>query len=142
MYGAQEAGQPGLAVCPLMCEPVEGRCHWCARELPATRRRWCSDACARNFEKNHWWPAARRTARRRDKYACRQCGRKRLDRIRLEVNHIEPALGRHSEVSCAHHLSNLETLCDECHRAVSAAQRNEKRGKARAGTPANRPEFA
>jgi len=58
------------------------------------------------------------------------------------VNHIEPALGRHSEVSCAHHLSNLETLCNECHRSVTAAQRNEWQGKARAEQPANGSQLA
>ncbi|MGD9932860.1 MAG: HNH endonuclease [Dehalococcoidia bacterium] len=142
MDEALESGQRGKVACHLMRGPVDGCCDWCAGELPATRRRWCSDACARNFEKNHWWPAARRSARRRDKYACRQCGRKRLDRIRLEVNHIEPALGRHREVSCAHHLSNLETLCNECHRAITAAQRKESSGKARAVAPANHPELA
>lgn len=110
-------------VCTLMSDPVDGLCHWCAEELPPKRRRWCSDACARKFQNNHWWPSARRTARRRDKYACLRCGRKRRDKIRLEVNHIEPALGRHSEISCAHHLTNLETLCHECHRRVTTAQR-------------------
>ncbi len=116
-----------LNACSLMSEPGDGRCGWCSAEIPARRRRWCSDRCSRSFQNNHWWPAARRTARRRDKYACRRCGRKRLDKIRLEVNHIEPALGRHSEVSCAHHLANLETLCHECHRAVTADQRTKAR---------------
>lgn len=42
---------------------------------------------------------------------------------RMEVNHIEPALGRHNQLSCAHHLDNLETLCPPCHKTITAAQR-------------------
>lgn len=127
-----DASRPPLFVCALMPDVSDGRCNWCANELPARRRRWCSDACAQKFQINHWWPSARRSVRRRDRYACRRCGRKRRDKIRLEVNHIEPALGRHSEVSCAHHLTNLETLCHECHRGVTSAQR-----AARAARPVN-----
>lgn len=136
------AGADGLGACPMLREPVEGRCHWCAASLPPGRRRWCSDRCASAFEKNHWWPAARRAARRRDRYACGRCGRKRADRIRLEVNHIAPALGRHSQVSCAHHLSNLETLCHECHRAVTEAQRVGRRDKPTGALAAKLREFA
>jgi HNH endonuclease len=43
--------------------------------------------------------------------------------MRLEVNHIEPCLGEHARVSCAHHLENLETLCHECHGAITRAHR-------------------
>jgi hypothetical protein len=42
---------------------------------------------------------------------------------RLEVNHIAQARGAHRELSCLHHLDNLETLCLDCHREETAAQR-------------------
>ena len=42
---------------------------------------------------------------------------------RLEVNHREPALGKHGMLSCVHHLDNLETLCVTCHKATTAATR-------------------
>jgi len=44
---------------------------------------------------------------------------------RLEVNHLEPALGAHGTLSCIHHLDNLETLCVLCHKAITAAARRE-----------------
>ncbi len=39
---------------------------------------------------------------------------------RLEINHLTPCLGAHGELSCAHHLANLETLCVPCHKAHTA----------------------
>jgi hypothetical protein len=42
---------------------------------------------------------------------------------RLEVNHLQPALGAHRTLSCVHHLENLETLCIACHRETTAATR-------------------
>ena len=42
--------------------------------------------------------------------------------LRLEVNHIVPCIGQHGQLSCAHHLANLETLCTACHRAHTSAQ--------------------
>ncbi|MBI2387265.1 MAG: hypothetical protein HYV14_14830 [Elusimicrobia bacterium] len=100
-----------------LAKPAAGACSWCAQALPAARRMWCRDRCATAFWKNHWWPRARRAAKRRDKYACVRCGGGRP----LEVNHIAPCLGAHGEISCAHHLVNLETLCVPCHRAHTAS---------------------
>jgi DNA-directed RNA polymerase subunit RPC12/RpoP len=95
---------------------------------------WCSDRCAERFWNNHWWTLARRAAKRRDRYRCKRCGHKppprshptykRLRKTdRLEVNHIRQALGAHRALSCLHHLENLETLCLDCHREQTAAQR-------------------
>jgi hypothetical protein len=42
---------------------------------------------------------------------------------RLEVNHVQPALGAHRTLSCLHHLENLETLCVACHKAATSATR-------------------
>jgi 5-methylcytosine-specific restriction endonuclease McrA len=105
--------------------------------LPARRRTWCSDACGRRFWTNHWWTLARRAAKRRDKYACRRCGHKPPKRgdphfralrktERLEVNHRIEALGRHGEISCVHHLDNLETLCVRCHKTETALGRERR----------------
>ena len=47
-------------------------------------------------------------------------------KYQLEVNHKAPALGAHAEVSCIHHLDNLETLCGPCHRKTTSAQARER----------------
>lgn len=137
-----------LAVCSLAPPLAEGSCAWCAAPLPPRRRTWCSDRCGDAFWENHWWSVARRAVKRRDRYRCTRCGARGPKRpvkaayathaaylaamrawraqkrtARLEVNHIEPAAGRHRELSCVHHLSNLETLCLPCHKAYTAARR-------------------
>jgi 5-methylcytosine-specific restriction endonuclease McrA len=47
-------------------------------------------------------------------------------RFQLEVNHIRAAEGAHAQVSCIHHLDNLETLCGPCHRETTAQQARER----------------
>jgi len=100
---------------------------------------------------NHWWSVARNAAKRRDRYRCRRCGvrgpkrpaasahrtrkaylaalrayREEKQVARLEVNHIDPCAGRHAQLSCVHHLDNLETLCLPCHKEHTAALRAER----------------
>lgn len=57
------------------------------------------------------WPALRLQAKRRDNFACVQCGK----RGRLEVDHVIPVRKAPAK---AFDLSNLQTLCggpDGCH---------------------------
>jgi len=122
-----------IAACRL-ATGAAGECRWCGAALPARRKTWCSERCSDGFWNNHWWTLARRVAKKRDKYRCTRCGHKPLGRSdpryrkrratdRLEVNHIVAAGGAHRVLSCLHHLDNLETLCLECHRERTAAQR-------------------
>ncbi len=137
-----------LASCSLAPPLADGACAWCGAELPPRRRSWCSDRCGDAFWANHWWSVARQSAKRRDRYRCRRCGtpgpkrpvktkfasramylaalrgwREQKRTGRLEVNHIRPAAGKHKELSCVHHLANLETLCLVCHKAHTAGLR-------------------
>ncbi|HEX9995161.1 MAG TPA: hypothetical protein VGB14_19715 [Acidimicrobiales bacterium] len=48
----------------------------------------------------------------------------------LEVNHINPVLGRHAVVGCHHHLDGLETLCHRCHVEETARQFGHRRASA------------
>ena len=105
-----------------------GRCHWCNAELTGRRTAWCSDACAAEFGRNHWWTSASRAARRRDDSRCVECARDPRDVyaekiaagwterdarrfLTLQVHHRIPVLGRHGETGCHHHLDGLETVC-------------------------------
>jgi hypothetical protein len=54
---------------------------------------------------------------------------------RLEVNHLQPALGAHGTLSCVHHLENLETLCVACHKDTTSAMRPRRRAADPAGSP-------
>jgi len=173
--------------CPLrpVLQSVIARCCLaaCNGVLPRRRTRWCSDACATiaNYDPNHDWAAARRSALERDGHHCIRCGadgsvpaailaalglcpefprdlgrglgafarsaegnalRQRIAqwngarfslerRHQLEVNHIVPADGSHADISCAHHLDNLETLCHRCHAETTAAQARDRAARRR-----------
>lgn len=142
-----------LAVCSLAPPSASGSCLWCSKALPSRRRSWCSDRCGEAFWANHWWSVARRTVKRRDRYRCKRCGTngpKRPARAkhatqraylaamrawraakkvgRLEVNHILPCAGKHTQLSCAHHLDNLETLCMACHKEHTSGLRRSAAG--------------
>jgi hypothetical protein len=109
----------------------------CRQALPPRRTAYCCDRHAREFERNHLWPVARRAARRRSGWACERCGfkpamvrrdpveRRRYARheLRLEVNHVTPLAGSYRTVSCGNHQSNLEVLCHACHVVTTASQR-------------------
>lgn len=56
------------------------------------------------------WPALRLEAKRRDGWACVQCGA----RTRLEVDHIQPVRRAPER---AFDLDNLQVLCGACHGA-------------------------
>jgi 5-methylcytosine-specific restriction enzyme A len=54
------------------------------------------------------WHAIRLQAKRRDGWACVQCGSK----LRLEVHHVESVRNR---PDLAYSLDNTQTLCSRCH---------------------------
>lgn len=134
------------AICSEINQGGEG-CGRCGQPLPRKRRKWCSDACADWWHSNHRYMIARVAAlsraaifaipRCRDDhgyykrprlhshplgYACVGCGGV-FKKSRVQVNHVSPALGRHRELHCIHHLDNLEVLCRGCHLLVSRLQR-------------------
>ena len=49
---------------------------------------------------------------------------------RMEVNHRIPCRGKHSTLSCDHHLDNLETLCVACHKVLTLDDRRLTRSPA------------
>ena len=122
-YRYRQVMQQLRLTCPLsVWAGIEGNCQWCDKPIPDGRRRvYCSDKCRRAFEREHFWPRARATARRRG-------GRQCINGCegRPEVNHITPLVGAGYGPSCAHHQSNLELLCTTCHRVVTASQRSQR----------------
>lgn len=109
------------ALVRLDCLPGAGEmgvCDGCRAPLTGRRRRWCSDECGERYFRDHSWQFARHHALDRDG-ACVWCG----DTSSLEVDHIEAAKGSHAKHSCAHHVTNLRTLCHVCHAKRTAEQR-------------------
>jgi hypothetical protein len=110
----------------------------CRVALIGRRSAYCSQTHARAFEADHLWPAARRRARRKARWACQRCGFKpsavrkdpelargyRRHELKLEVDHIDALRGRYRFVSCLNHADNLEVLCHRCHVEVTNARRS------------------
>lgn len=88
------------------------RCRWCNRPLSGRQKRWCAN-CPEAWANNHFWTSARQRALERDDRTCVRCGE--TNKKRLQVHHVEHALGRHYQTDCIHHVSNLQTLCADCH---------------------------
>lgn len=109
-----------------------GVCDACGKALTGRQKRWCSTACSRVEWPEHDWNAARRAAKKRDGHKCVKCGApeavdERTLRSLLEVNHIVPRVGKGYGWGCWNHQENLETLCHDCHVAVTKAQAAARR---------------
>ena len=116
--------------CPLSAwTGADNCCQWCNTSISNPRRRsWCSNRCARAWEREHVWRHARAAAKRRAKYHCVRpgCTSPRRD---CEVNHITPRNGQGYGQGCHHHAhpnaandGGLEVLCHAHHAEVTAAQ--------------------
>jgi len=61
------------------------------------------------------WKVQRAKARKRDKYRCQDCGVTKKDqRKNLDVHHIV-SYKKYKDITRAHRLENLITLCRKCH---------------------------
>ena len=120
-----------------------GRCQWCDAMIESPRRRtWCTNTCARAWQRNHIWRFARAAAKRRAKYYCQRtgCSAQRRD---CEVNHRAARNGGGYGPGCHHHLDpdqnglgGLEVLCRAHHREITTAQAKERAAKRRAAKAA------
>ena len=100
-----------------------GVCDRCGTTLTGRRKRWCGEACYLADLREHFWTAARNVALKRDGSRCVSCGSTK----RLEVNHIEPRVGRGYLTGCWNHIAGLETLCKPCHQEVTNHQVRERK---------------
>ncbi len=72
------------------------------------------------------WSSQRQKARERDGYRCRNCGQPELPAREHDVHHLRPFRtfdyrpGENANFITANRLSNLITLCPDCHRRVEA----------------------
>lgn len=127
---------------------TRGVCPACGSTALHVTEGWCSVDCLQYFRRNHYWSLARPAALHRDNSHCVNCGfsedagwvladdqyvlytRSMLlngrDDNWLEVNHITPRRGQGYGAGCHNHLSNLETLCHNCHVKVTNRQRVEQ----------------
>lgn len=99
-------------------------CTRCGMPIGPRKYRWCSVECGRWFGDNHNFRRARehvlKAAAVKGGYLCAFC---ESVVARVEVDHIEAALGRHGKSNCIHHVANLRALCVPCHKDRTRAQR-------------------
>lgn len=109
----------------LLYASIPGRCDLDGTALRGRQRRWCSKGCQTEYMRNHRWSWARKERKRLDRWTCTWplCDL----RIGLEVNHIDPRVGRGYGFGCWNHQENLETLCHIHHVAVTALQRAQRK---------------
>ena len=72
------------------------------------------------------WKRARLQALNRDHWLCQECLRQGRVRTAREVHHLQP-LEEHPELGLE--LSNLESLCHECHEATKTRPARERKPK-------------
>jgi hypothetical protein len=101
-----------------------GACDRCGTQLTGRQRRWCSRDCEKEWLRQHHWDWARNAAKQRDGQQCVRDGC--TTTWALEVNHIEPRVGRGYGFGCHNHLANLETLCRPHHIEVTTQQRRQR----------------
>jgi 5-methylcytosine-specific restriction enzyme A len=89
--------------------------HDSAYSCPQREARRYQASAARKARGRHAWRLARTAARQRDGQRCRQCGSSK----ELAVHHITPI----SEGGERFALSNLITLCRDCHNARHRGER-------------------
>jgi 5-methylcytosine-specific restriction protein A len=139
----------------------KGECTWCGGPVPKGRRTWCSDACVEQYRDLYDWQYVRRKVEKRDRGICVACGcdTVRLRSICKSVWYREgpetcrhlcdwfSQLGHHDVLTrdqweadhiverCrggGNELSNLRTLCLECHKAETARLARERAAERRA----------
>ena len=74
------------------------------------------------FYNKNAWKRARTTALSRDNHLCQRCLREKRIATANTVHHVKPT-ATHPELALE--LSNLESLCRECHEAVHEQKKPE-----------------
>lgn len=93
--------------------------NYCTAHAEQARKRWDTA-----FYNDPEYKRARLLAMRRDRFRCLRCGRGKPDGVKLEADHVIPLRD-----GGTHDVKNLATLCRDCHRQKTAAQRRARRDR-------------
>jgi 5-methylcytosine-specific restriction protein A len=126
-------------------------CRWCGAEVSGRRRTFCSAACVHEWKLRTDPGYLRQQVFARDRGVCAVCGvdteALRKDKRKLDYTarrQFEKQWGHRKHLWDADHivpvvegggecdLSNMRTLCLECHRDVTAALRRRRKDAGRA----------
>lgn len=112
-----------------------GTCKWCGRDVGLTRSGRPSKAtwhkkCYRAWKLHAWPSITRKAVWRRDKGICANCGEecaKNRNEARnsglseWHMDHVKPLVEAKGDISYWK-LSNLQSLCDTCHKLKTSAE--------------------
>jgi 5-methylcytosine-specific restriction endonuclease McrA len=120
----------------------EGVCALCGKDLPPRRRKWCSDDCAINYDRqrgfSYRYAAIEANIKKYKVLTCEKCHKPIEFECDATADHIKPlALGGD------HSVANLQVLCPACNRDkthgdLSVILHRIAKGKAEAHTAKNR----
>ena len=112
--------------------PATGRCIECDADLSGRRKgtKYCNEDCRVKWYARHDYATLVWVILERDKHICQLCGYSQRSRAHrasqgyqgLEVDHIVPI----SDGGDVFDQDNCRTLCEDCHRKVTANWRREK----------------
>jgi len=106
---------PRLRPVPLPYLGDDGVCALCGKDLPPRRRKWCSDDCAINYDRqrgfSYRWAALEANRKKHGHLACDKCSNPIEFESDAVADHIKPLYqgGDHS-------VANLQILCPVCNR--------------------------
>jgi len=130
-----------------------GQCRWCGQAVPAGRYTFCGDACVEEWKLRTDPGYLRQKVFERDHGVCAVCGvdtetlrknKRKLDyaarrqfekewgtrRSLWDADHVTPVVRGGGECG----LSNMRTLCLQCHRAATAELRRALKARAPSGS--------
>lgn len=126
-----------------------GQCTWCGAPVPKGRKKWCGDTCVDEFRAQNEWAFVRKLVFKRDRGICKHCGCDTIQLQRLcrlvrsregfdTYRHLCDWLRHHGHHDVVvrdqweadhivervrgggNELTNLRTLCLECHKRETA----------------------
>jgi 5-methylcytosine-specific restriction endonuclease McrA len=106
---------PRLRPVPLPYLGEPGVCALCGKDLPPRRRKWCSDDCAINYDRqrgfSYRWAAIEQNKKKHGHLACDKCSNPIEFECDATADHIKPLY-----LGGDHSVSNLQILCPVCNR--------------------------
>lgn len=114
---------------PYFDNPAPGQCKWCGLDITKpdgtlNKRSHWHPSCVEEYKILFWPKVTRMAVYRRDKAICAGCGC-HCSRAMWHMDHIRPLIEAHGNLDFWR-LSNLQTLCEDCHIKKTSQEATER----------------